>query len=83
MELCAQHLLLLFVLRGKNHITLVFVIGSMVTTVDEDEWGRMKSADRGNESKRRDLNAERADVSHIFTYLTASVCADNLPAGIT
>lgn len=44
---CAQHLLLLFVLRGKNHITLVFVIGSMATTVDEDECGGIKSADRG------------------------------------
>lgn len=37
MGLCAQHLLLLFVLRGKNPITLVFVVGSMATTVDEDE----------------------------------------------
>jgi len=45
--LCGQHLLFLFVLRGKNPITLVFVVGSMATTVDEDELGGIKLADRG------------------------------------
>lgn len=63
----------------REEITLrVFVIGSVATTVEEDELGGKKSADRGEWEQ-----TERADVSHTFTSLTASVCADNLLAGIT